>query len=469
MALTGDVKCEADRILGSNDPVNQKMVLLNQLWLRNGLASYQTVPPCKMLVHPSNRGGSMCNGFDVVAKGEKLMSQGFRQDLLESSSVAFALSSDLSKRELQVKANQKLAQQFPGVLADVQGDELYLTVGASHSTSFLKAKKLAGLASGPDSLKGILESGWKWLILASTLEEAFPSLPLLYAAALNSSNSAQVAATELECLATISKRIKLGKPVEQAVADTCIGEPQCKEYIDTIAYFAKLYTGGEEMPMADFLVAFSKQYGESALLGEEFMRMVTHYDFRLQGTVLPCFRVALVATQLSASKVVDKVSKLLVKGDFDRLKNKCSNALKEVELLLHDGWKIVQKAGHLEERKKLGVFGRYCIRLVLFLCQKQKAGRESKPWVNMKEITDQFAAEMLCPPGSSSSSKDAPGKEAPASQVEFHDLLSANEAEIALLQHKHLKVGEHYQNAKYHGATIFKLLDMQQSGAKLLV
>lgn len=204
MALSDEVKAEAAKIIASNEPVNLKVVTLNQLWLKHGLASYQTMSCCKVLVHPSNRGGAMLNGHDVQAKGENLMSQGIRQDLLESSSVAFSLSSNVDKRNEQIQANISLTQQFPDVLAKVQGDELVLSVGASHSTSFLKAKKLAGVPSH-DSLCQILSNGWKWLILASCLEDAFPTLPLLYSAALNSSNSAQVAATELECLATISK------------------------------------------------------------------------------------------------------------------------------------------------------------------------------------------------------------------------------------------------------------------------
>ena len=467
MALSQGVQEAANKIIGSNDPVNSKVILLNQLWLKNGLASFQVVPPCKLLVHPSNRGGAMLNGHDVLAKGEKLMSQGLRQDLLESSSVAFGISSKVAKREQQLKANVLLVQQFPNALAPVQGDELYLSVGASHSTSFLKSKKVGGVPNGNDSLKQILDVGWKWLILAPCLEEAFPTLPLLYSAALNSSNSAQVAATELECLATMSKYIQLGKTLEAAVAETAIGEPQCKSYLDVIAHFAKLYTGGEQMPLASFLVAFSKQFGESALLGEEFMRLVTHFDFKVSGNLLPCLRVAMLAAQLTSSKVVDRISKLLVKGDFDRLKAKCMAEIQQAETLLANSWQLVQKAQHLEDHKKLSVFGRLCIRVVLFVCQKQKMSRESKSWDSFQEITDQFASEMLCPPGPSQvdsfESQDAlsGGSEA------FQDLLQADELAVAMLQHQHLEVGSNCQNLKI-GSTIFKLLEISKDGAKFL-
>ena len=465
MALSEEVKAEAAKIIASNEPVNLKVVTLNQLWLQHGLASYQTVSCCKVLVHPSNRGGAMLNGYDVKAKGEKLMSQGIRQDLLESSSVAFSISSNVQKRNEQIQANISLTQQFPDVLPKVQGDELVLSVGASHSTTFLKGKKLAGVPSGHGSMSQILSSGWKWLILASGLEDAFPTLPLLYSAALNSSNSAQVAATELECLATISKYIKLGKSLESAVAETASGEPQCKDYLDVIAHFAKLYTGGEQMPLASFLVAFAKQFGESALLGEEFMAVITHFDFKIHGSLLPCFRVAMLAAQLTSSKVVDKISKLLVKGDFDRLRNKCGKGLAEAEALLANGWQMVEQATHLDDYKKQGVFGRYCIRIVLFLCQKQKFSRENKIWESLQEITDQFGADMLSPPDHTapSSSHGLPAGKA----GKFEDLLTADEASVAMLQHQHLEPGANYQNPK-HDQAIYKLLEMTKEGAKFL-
>ena len=125
-----------------------------------------------------------------------------------------------------------------------------------------------------------------------------------------------------------------------------------------------------------FLAAFSKTFGESALLGEEYMRLVTHFDFNVPGNLLPCFRVAMLAAQLTSNKVVDKISKLLVKGDFDRLKSKCKPQLQEAESLLAKSWQLVEQAKHLEEFKRLSVFGRLCIRVVLFVCQNKDGQRK---------------------------------------------------------------------------------------------
>ena len=104
-----------------------------------------------------------------------------------------------------------------------------------------------------------IDIGWKWLVLSSLLEEEFPSLPLLYSSSLNSSNSAHVAAGEMECLATIAQYVKLGKSLEQATELTKLGEPACKEYLDTISHFARarLFAGGDQMPLVEFLSTFS--------------------------------------------------------------------------------------------------------------------------------------------------------------------------------------------------------------------
>lgn len=47
--------------------------------------------------------------------------------------------------------------------------------------------------------------------------------------------------------------IKLGKTLEQAAE---LGEPACKEYLDTISHFARLFAGGDQMPLVEFLSTF---------------------------------------------------------------------------------------------------------------------------------------------------------------------------------------------------------------------
>ena len=92
-----------------------------------------------------------------------------------------------------------------------------------------------------------------------------------------------------------------------------------------------------------------KVYGESLRLGSEFTRLIAHYDFRLDASLAPCFRIACVATQMSSPKEVDGVAKMIYKADLD----------------------AAQLAGNLSEAKKMEVYGRFCVRMVLLVLRKQ--------------------------------------------------------------------------------------------------
>ena len=265
MALTADVKKEAEAIMASADVANMKVQKLNDLWLQHGLASHQQHTPDRFLIHPMNRGGAMINGHDMVAKGERLLAQGLRKDLLECSAVvAFAMSSSASERDSQVLANKTLSEQFNTIMQPPTGKELFLTVGCSHTTMFLKnLGKIDGLTNTNYSLQAghplhdCIQHGWQWLILSDVLERELPGLPLLYSSVLNNTNAVHVASTEMECLATLSKFFKMNRSLEEAINATKQREPVCKSYLNSIAHFAQRYCGGTEMPMVDFLVAFS--------------------------------------------------------------------------------------------------------------------------------------------------------------------------------------------------------------------
>ena len=156
MALTIEVKNEAESILQSTEVSNIKIDHLNKLWLQRGPASYQKLQPQVFLVHPSNRGGAMLNGHDVVAKGLRVMAQGLRKDLLETSAVAFATGPDVGTRKKQLAANAKLANQFHSSVASPQGNEMFVTVGCSHTAAFLRSlqfglQKLCYEASWPSN------------------------------------------------------------------------------------------------------------------------------------------------------------------------------------------------------------------------------------------------------------------------------------------------------------------------------
>ncbi|CAE7826156.1 unnamed protein product [Symbiodinium sp. CCMP2592] len=389
----------------------------------------------------------MLNGFDMLAKGERILSQGLRKDLLECSAVAIGLSSNSTIREQQVEANHKLAAQFSTCISMPQGKELFMTVGSSHTTCFLKSLMYGKLEQSSNScmqpghpVQEALVSGWNWLILSDVLEQQWPGLPLLYSSVLNNSNSVHVASTEMEALATLQKYMASGKSMQEAITLCKQGEPVCKSYIDAIAMFAQKFCGGTDMPMVGFLVGFSKVYGESQRLGSEFTRLIAHYDFRLDANLAPCFRIACMAAQMSSPKVVDGVAKMIYKSDLDAAKKR-KQELQESEEGLRDAWHVTQLAGHLSEHEKIQVFGRLCVRTVLWMLGKQKAGREEREWASFAGIRDAFADELMKKDAKPSSSASVlPAKS------DIVNMVDASKASIMLVQYDHLEVGSNYTN-----------------------
>ena len=119
-------------------------------------------------------------------------------------------------------------------------------------------------------------------------------------------------------------------------------------------------------------------------------------DFRNSQTTFPFIRCAMCSAQMTSPKtfVKDGVSRLLVKGDFDKLKSKMViGKTLQAESLLQEAWRLSQTHGmHLD---KLALpYGRFMIRMALFLVGKQsKLGHEV--FDDMDAINAAFASELL--------------------------------------------------------------------------
>ena len=81
-----------------------------------------------------------------------------------------------------------------------------------------------------------------------------------------------------------------------------------------------------------------KVYGESVLLGSQFTKLITYYDFKLDASLAPCFRIACVACQMSSPKQSDGIAKIIYKSDLDAAKTKRKAELQEVEHGLKEAW-----------------------------------------------------------------------------------------------------------------------------------
>ena len=60
----------------------------------------------------------------------------------------------------------------------------------------------------------------------------------------------------------------------------------------------------------------------SILFGIEFTKLITCYDFKLDASLAPCFRIARMACQMSSPKQSDGIAKMMYKSDLDAAKTK---------------------------------------------------------------------------------------------------------------------------------------------------
>ena len=240
-------------------PINIRAAKAMACLRANGLAHQTRLRPKELLVHTSNRGGQMVNCFDVVSKGQAICEVGWDINKIREP-VAFELSADSDKRHAMVAANLALAQQSNGMLAMPCGKERCCSISASHTTSFLKALE-AGCYSTPmakqDDLEKLLEEGWEWTCIASTVEDHIPALPNLLQQAFNSDGGILKPPTELEVMLTISKTYEMQpaqkKDLQKAVAQAGSSMPPCKGYMKHIGDFVGSFAGGEQFKLLKYL------------------------------------------------------------------------------------------------------------------------------------------------------------------------------------------------------------------------
>ena len=132
--------------------------------------------------------------------------------------------------------------------------------------------------------------------------------------------------------------------------------------------------------MLHFLDRFAKEYGESKVLGEEFVTAVVNVELSMTDKV-PYVRAALVATNLVAEKVVDGIARLLYKSDVERLK---TNALKQkgfqLDKSIKSAWDAAMAAmngGKFGQQDFDAILGKFMVRATLDVFGKQKLGPES--------------------------------------------------------------------------------------------
>ena len=80
----------------------------------------------------------MLSPHDVHAKGSAIISLGADMAKIQSS-VAFEMATEPLQKAKQLQANRDLVSASQGKLANISGQERYLTCGSSHLTAFCRA------------------------------------------------------------------------------------------------------------------------------------------------------------------------------------------------------------------------------------------------------------------------------------------------------------------------------------------
>ena len=182
------------------------------------------------------------------------------------------------------------------------------------------------------------------------------------------------------------------------------------------------------------------------MVGQDLMASLANMDFRVSGQLFPFIRMAAWATMVTGShKATDGFAKILSRGDIDKLKSPGTIAkTKEAEQVLLDAWKTMEKCIQqakdngqaLQEGHYQRAFGKLAIRIILFLCHKQKHSREpTKTWDSIQEILKQFTTDCQ----NQENTGNATATESGAKEIK--DLLTATPQTMALLQNNHLKIG----------------------------
>ncbi|CAE7708965.1 unnamed protein product [Symbiodinium sp. CCMP2592] len=372
-----------EQALKKDAPALERWTEIETILQENRKCYRQVLRPGQVLVHPSNRSGLGLNGAQVHKTGAQVQSVGFSSMELKRS-VCMEISTDRALSQKAFSFNKRQVDMNGGLLAEVRGDERYMSLACSHFTAFCRAC-IAACPSDQETVsdngkltlqrlstdfRQAVDNGWEWLVLSAEVDAVLPSLASFVQEVMNAAQGVARTAGELEL----------------AMAMT----------VAACGLFCRFYAGGTEAPLLKFLHDFSLKYGASKRLGEEFISTVAGLRFAGQERSHAFARAAMIATNLTATKVVDGVARLLNKSDVSRLCAKgMEDAVKDWEELLSRAWAHTQNVTEASARAKaIECFGRLMVRSTLFMCKKEKSGQEGLEHVSLANLLTLYEHEM---------------------------------------------------------------------------
>jgi hypothetical protein len=396
----------------SNECLKSGMDILSKHKL---LKKVKKVHPKFFLTHKENRNRLMLNGKNCHKKGAVIERIGADRKQL-STAVCTEIAPSGPTRVSNLEANQALIKRSGGLLAPMNGEELYLSLGCGHTVAFCKVAPLCP-ATAEKSLqdkygyidyakllrqsefKAMMEEGWDWDVIPWDVDQMFPKFANIVQKALNGSNSASTEIGELDTALNLADlQAELGAAGEnvalKSVQDMCMS---CAPYCHIINDFVKLYGGGPGAPHITFMDSIGKAFNSTMVLGEQYWHGITYLTFTDKTCMYPLLRVALALVNLTSDKQEHGIAKLLVKSDLNKITQKSSAALAwQAEETLQQSFEIVdllaQKTGTSKEQV-LQPLGQLFVRIALAALVKGKVGPDAKDH-SIKDIQQLYLLDI---------------------------------------------------------------------------
>jgi hypothetical protein len=183
----------------------------------------EEVHPRFFLVHVANRDYLMMNPKNAHVRGAQIKASGADLGQL-TNAYCIELPESGPRRDEHIEKNRTLIKQSEGLLAPVNGDERYTTIGCGHTSQFCKTADVGGITSEPSLQRHdsctidkqglcnnpnfaiMLNRGWKWTVVKSCVDVAHPRFAEIAQGALNVRNHSSSSMGELEVCMTLAKR-----------------------------------------------------------------------------------------------------------------------------------------------------------------------------------------------------------------------------------------------------------------------
>ena len=248
------------------------------------------VPARLFLVHKVNRNWLMLSPYNCHRNAAKIHHGGADRKML-TNALCCELASSGPARASQIEANEKLISRSQELLAPLNSEERYLTLGCGHTTAFIKLAGISGKTPEKSiqddtghidlpklcrnlEFRQMIEVGWDWTVVPAEVDRIYPGFAFIAQQALNVSNHICCEVGELETATTLADSAadpgfqQLPEWKKLAVENVkALGVP-CAGYAHVILDFVLLYGGGERAPQIRFMDAFAKQFSCTVSLGE---------------------------------------------------------------------------------------------------------------------------------------------------------------------------------------------------------